>query len=161
MLDRLAEWQLAELGSAHGRVVPRASVHITLAFLGRRPAIDAPRIARQLQEAATPARRPFLEVRAYRETRSVGMLVLADEEGRAAALAADLHERLERLGIYKREARPWLAHLTVLRFRESPRLRPEMPDLGRFSPSDAALYTSLLRPGGAQYEVLTSVALGG
>ncbi len=161
MLDRLSEWQLAELGGASGRVVPRGSVHITLAFLGRRPPTDAPAIARQLQEAAAPARLPLLEVRAYCETRSVGMLVLADEEGRAAALATDLHERLERLGIYRREARPWLPHLTVLRFRESPRLRPEVPDLGRFSPSDAALYTSVLRPGGAQYEVLTSVALGG
>ncbi len=161
MLDRLAEWQLAELGSVPGRVVPRGSVHITLAFLGSRPATDAPRIARQLQKAAAPARRPLLAVRAYRETRSVGMLLLADEEGRAAALAADLQERLERLGIYRREARPWLAHLTVLRFRETPRLRPGVPDLGRFSPSDAALYTSVLRPGGAQYEILTSVALGG
>ena len=28
------------------------------------------------------------------------------------------------LGVYRREARPWLPHLTVLRFRERPRLRP-------------------------------------
>ena len=31
------------------------------------------------------------------------MLVLDDEEGRAAALAGDLHERLEALGVYEPE----------------------------------------------------------
>ena len=31
-----------------------------------------------------------------------------------------LHERLEALGVYEREKRPWLPHLTVLRFREPP-----------------------------------------
>ena len=60
----------------------------------------------------------------YRETRSVGMLVLEDVGGAATALAADLGERLERLGVYRRENRPWLPHITVLRFRERPRLAP-------------------------------------
>jgi 2'-5' RNA ligase len=89
------------------------------------------------------------------------MLVCDDEEGRGAALADDLFGRLEALGVYRREARPWLPHLTVVRFRERPRLRPSLPDLGRFSPSDAAVYLSRLRPGGAQYDVVESVALGG
>jgi 2'-5' RNA ligase len=89
------------------------------------------------------------------------MLVLEDRDGHAAALADDVHGRLERLGVYRREARPWLPHLTVLRFRDRPRLRPELPDLGEVSPSEAAVYHSVLRPGGAQYEVLESVALGG
>jgi 2'-5' RNA ligase len=97
----------------------------------------------------------------YRETRSVGMLVLEDESGRATQLAGDLHERLEALGIYRREARPWLPHVTVVRFRERPRLRPPIPDLGAFGPSDAAVYHSALSPGGAQYTVLESAPLGG
>ena len=60
----------------------------------------------------------------YRETRSVGMVVLADEGGRATALADELAGRLEALGVYRPERRPWLAHVTVLRFRDRPRLRP-------------------------------------
>jgi hypothetical protein len=48
-----------------------------------------------------------------------------------------------------------------VRFRERARLRPPTPDLGAFSPSDAAVYHSALRPDGAQYTVLESVALGG
>ena len=84
-----------------------------------------------------------------------------DDDGRGAALADDLFGRLEALGVFRREARPWLPHVTVLRFRERPRLRPELPPLAPFSPSDAAVYLSRLRPSGAEYEVVESFALGG
>ena len=90
------------------------------------------------------------------------MVVLDDDGGHATAFAADVHGRLERAGVYEPERRAWLPHVTVLRFRDGPpRLRPPVPDLGRFSPSEAAVYLSVLRPSGAQYEVLESVALGG
>jgi 2'-5' RNA ligase len=89
------------------------------------------------------------------------MVVFDDEDARATALAEDVHERLERLGVYEREQRPWLPHVTVVRFRERPRLDPPLPDLAPVSPSEAAVYHSVLRPTGAQYEVLEAVALGG
>jgi 2'-5' RNA ligase len=89
------------------------------------------------------------------------MLVLDDEEGRAGAVQARLAERLERIGAYRPEGRPWLAHVTVARFRARPRLRPELPRIPPFSPSDAALYHSTLRPDGAQYLIIEAVALGG
>jgi 2'-5' RNA ligase len=91
------------------------------------------------------------------------MLVLDDEDDRATALALDLHSRLEALGVYRRENRPWLPHVTVVRFRERPRLRPALDSglVEPFAPSEAAVYLSRLRPSGAQYEVLDSVALGG
>jgi RNA 2',3'-cyclic 3'-phosphodiesterase len=155
---KLAAWQEAEL---EGRIVPPAHLHLTVAFLGPRPRDEVSEIARELREAAAAASTPELTVRRYRETRSVGMLVFDDEDGRASALAEDVHERLERLGVYRREQRPWLPHVTVLRFRERPGLRPSLPDLGRVSPSEAAVYHSVLRPAGAQYEILEAVALGG
>jgi 2'-5' RNA ligase len=89
------------------------------------------------------------------------MLVFSDEDGCATRLADDLHGRLEELAVYEREQRPWLPHVTVLRFKRAPRLRPSLPDLGRVSPSEAAVYHSLLRRGGAQYEALETVRLGG
>ena len=52
------------------------------------------------------------------------MLVLADPSGRATALAGRVQSGLEQLGVYERERRPWLPHVTVLRFRERPRLEP-------------------------------------
>jgi RNA 2',3'-cyclic 3'-phosphodiesterase len=157
-VESLAAWQLRELG---GQAVPPANLHVTLAFLGSRPGSELEPVAGALRDAAGRAELPELEVRRYRETRSVGMLVCDDRDGRAAALADDLFGQLEALGVYERERRPWLPHVTVTRFRERPRLDPELPALGRFSPSDAAVYLSRLHPSGAQYEVLESFALGG
>jgi 2'-5' RNA ligase len=155
----LAPWQQAELRGV--RLVEPPNLHVTLAFLGWTRVASYGEIAVTLGEAAGRASRPVLTVSGYRETRSVAMLVLDDREGRAASLADDLHGRLERLGVYERERRAWLPHLTVARFRRPPRLRPALPDLGEVSPSEAAVYLSRLRPGGAQYEILESVALGG
>jgi 2'-5' RNA ligase len=161
VLDVLERWQREEL-RGNGRLVQRDHLHVTLAFLGHRPAAELQPVAEALRAAAAEAAAPpVLSLRRYRETRSVGMLVLDDEDRRAAVLAERLHERLEALGVYERERRPWLPHVTVLRFRRAPRLRPPLPELPPFAPSGAAVYHSVLRPGGAQYDVLNLVALGG
>lgn len=157
-VDALAAWAGRELG---GRMVAPGNLHVTLAFLGGRPRGDLEPVSRALDAAARAARRPVLVPSGYRETRSVGMLVLDDEGERATRLAADVAVRLEELGVYEPERRPWLPHVTVLRFRERPRLRPPLPGLAEVTPSEAAVYLSVLRPSGAQYEVLHSVALGG
>jgi 2'-5' RNA ligase len=158
-LDTLSEWQADHIQQS--RPVPRDHLHVTLAFLGRRPVEELESILGALREAAAAAGPIRLVPERYRETRSVGMLVLNDLGGQATRLAEDLQGRLEGLGVYEREARPWLAHLTVVRFRERPRLQPPLPDLGEVSPSDAAAYHSVLRSSGAQYVVVESFALGG
>jgi len=132
------------------------SLHVTLAFLGSRPRSELDSILAALRESAHETAPFELEPLRYRETRSVGMLVLGDESGTASRLAMGLQTRLERLGVYRREARPWLPHVTVLRFKERPRLDPPPPDLGLFVPSGAAAFLSALRPTGARYEVLES-----
>jgi 2'-5' RNA ligase len=159
VLDQIERWQRDQLPNV--RVVPREHLHVTLAFLGHRPGGELESIVDALRDAAAGAGRIRLTPVRYRETRSVGMLVLDDEEGSAAWLAGDLDERLERLGVYQREGRSWLPHLTVARWRERPQLHPEPPPGRTFVPSDAAAYLSRLHPDGAQYEVLESVALGG
>ena len=76
------------------------------------------------------------------------MLVLRDLTGEATGLAGRLHIRLEELGVYRPESRPWLPHVTVLRFRERPRLDPPLPETGTFVPSDAAAFhLGCTRPG--------------
>jgi len=159
VVDAIVAWQTGHLPA--GRLVPRGNVHVTLAFLGHRPATELPAVARELVEAAAGAAPIRLRARRYRETRSVGMIELDDIGGAGAELAEDLGLRLERIGVYRREERAWLPHLTVIRFRERPRLSPPPPDLGEVSPSDAAVYSSVLRPGGALYEPLEIAALGG
>ena len=107
--------------------MPPENLHITLAFLGSRPGSDLEPVAGALRDAAARAERPELEVLRYLETRSVGMLVCDDRGGRAAALADDLFGRLEALGVYEREWRPWLPHVTVTRFQRALGLDPELP----------------------------------
>jgi len=158
-LDLLSRWQAVEL--REGRLVPREHLHLTLAFLGHRPRDELPAIAEALRESAATAEPIRLLPERYRETRSVGMLVLKDLAGTATRLADNLFGRLERLGVYEPERRAWLPHVTVLRFRRRPGLRPPPPELGEVAPSDAAVYLSRLRPGGADYFVVESFVLGG
>ncbi len=155
--DELATWAAAALPAL--RRVERERLHVTLAFLGRRPAGDADAVVALLRECATGAGPVPLSVARWRETRSVGMLVLEDPTGAAGRLAAALHTRLEAAGLYRPEQRPWLPHVTVARFAERPRLRPTLPRMGTFVPSDVAAYVSRLHPTGARYEVLARVPL--
>jgi 2'-5' RNA ligase len=158
-LDALCNWQREHIRA--GRTVPRERLHITLAFLGHRPVQELDSIVDAMRRAAASARPISLVPERYRETRSVGMLALTDVGGSAIRLARDLFGRLERLRVYEREKRLWLPHVTVVRFRERPRLSPPLPELGEVVPSDAAVYLSQLHPSGARYVVLESFALGG
>jgi 2'-5' RNA ligase len=136
------------------------SFHVTLAFLGSQPRAVLDGITAALREEAE-ATVPFtLELVRYRETRSVGMLVLADPTGSAVAFAGRLHERLRTLGVYEPERRRWLPHVTVLRFREQARLDPPLPEIAPFAPSGAAAFLSRLHPSGARYEALASCSIG-
>lgn len=152
--------ELVRWGKRHltgGRAV--ASFHVTLAFLGSQPRSGIAAIVDVLRSESAATEQFTLEPVGYRETRSVAMLVLADPSGTATSLARRLHTRLQRLGVYEPERRPWLPHVTVLRFRERPRLDPPLPGIGAFAPSGAAALLSRLHPSGASYEVLESCRL--
>jgi len=152
--DAIVEWQHGHL--ERGRIVPRENLHFTLAFLGRQPRSRVDAVVETLRRRCAEPAPPSFHVERYRETGSVGMLVFTRDEG-AEQLALGLQRDL--LGRPERDT--WLPHVTVLRFRERPRLRPAMPELGVVTTSDAAVFLSILRPGGAEYAVLESVPLGG
>jgi len=166
-VGELVEWQCehlhgaAQRAAAGARIVPRTNLHVTVAFLGSRPADEIPEIAGALAEAAGAIEAVRLRPVGYRETRSVGMIVCEDVTGAATALAAALQERLQRLGGYPRESKLWQPHVTVLRFKDRPGLAPPTENIRSISVVRAALYSSALRPSGAQYDVLETVALGG
>jgi 2'-5' RNA ligase len=157
----LAAWQAAHLPPGAGRIVAPEHLHLTLAFLGRRPAEEVGAIGAELRAAAAAAGAVELRPLRYRETRSVGMVVYEDVDGTATALAEDVQARLERLGAYRREGRRWLPHVTVVRFREKAGLRLEPPNMCSIHDVRAALYRSDLGPGGARYTELETAALGG
>ena len=151
-LDAVVAWQARAFAGARVRVVPREHLHVTLVFLGSRPASEVPGVVERLRRAARPVE---LRPAGYRETRSAALLTFDDVGGHGAAFA-------DAAG--REEQRPWLPHVTVARYRERPRLREEFPDTMRTDvlvPSDAAAYLSRLRPTGAEYEVLASIRLGG
>ncbi len=156
VVEELVAWGKHHL--AGGR--PPSSFHITLAFLGSQPHQALDPVRGILRDEAALAAGFLLEPVRYQETRSVGMLVLADPSGEATRLAERLHVRLEEAGVYRREARPWLPHVTVLRFRGRPKLSPPLPEIGQFAPSGVAALLSRLHPSGARYEVLESCSLG-
>ncbi len=153
VLDALVAWQV---GLERGRIVPRDNLHFTLAFLGSQPRARVADVVEALQRRCAETAPPVFELERYRETRSVGMLVFSQDEG-AQRLALGLQRDL--LGRVERET--WLPHVTVIRFRERPRLHPQLPELGPVVTSEAAAYLSVLRPTGAEYVVLETVLLGG
>jgi 2'-5' RNA ligase len=158
-IDELTSWQALCL--PRGRIVPPENLHVTLAFLGSRPAGEVPAITASLRAAAASAGPVELQPVRYRETRGVGMIVLKDVTGAATALADDLAARLERLGAYRSERRPWLSHVTVLRFKERAGLTPEVTNIRSIHVVRSALYRSSLAPDGARYDALETAALGG
>jgi 2'-5' RNA ligase len=158
-VTEIVAWQREHLSG--GRVVPPGNLHVTVAFLGPRPAPEVPTIAAALAGAARAAGPFELHPVGYRETGTVGMIVCDDPAGAAGRLAADLQERLERLGAYRREARPWLPHVTVQRFEKRQGVSPPVANIRSINVVRAALYASVLRPSGAQYDVLETAALGG
>jgi 2'-5' RNA ligase len=153
--DELRRWALDHL--TRGRALD--TFHVTLAFLGSQPRSALDGILDVLRREVHVTEPFELEIERYRETRSVGMLVLGDRSGAAASLALRVQSGLEVLGVYERERRPWLAHVTVVRFRERPQLRPPLPETRTFVPSGAAALLSRLHPSGARYEVLESCPL--
>jgi len=167
-IDELTAWQVAWQAAnlPVGRIVPPGNLHVTLAFLGSRPAREVPAIMAELRAASAGTGPVELRPLRYRETRSVGMIVFEDVAGNATALAGDLGERLERLGVYRREARPWLPHVTVLRFRERAGLAAEVANIRSVHVVRSALYRSQLgrssaETSGATYDALETAALGG
>ena len=113
-LDAVEAWQKAHLERM--RIVPRGHVHLTLAFLGHRPAGELPAIVEALRGAAAGVSEEIrlIPVR-YRETRSVAMLVCDDEGGRAVAEEGERDVQV--LAPHETDARQLLA-LPVLDFVE-------------------------------------------
>ena len=160
VLDEVERWQQEQLRNV--RVVPREHLHVTLAFLGHRPAGELESIVAALRDAAAGAGEIRLTPVRYRETRSVGMLVLEDEGGQrgsarrgrpgAAGTARRLPQRRSALaaaphgGALARGGRG--SGSSLRRYERS------------FRPTRLLTYPGCTRRG-AVYEVLESVALGG
>ena len=148
--------------------MPRASLHVTLVFLGYQYERDVGRIAeicfseaagpfelRATEATGIPPRRPRLYA-----------LALEDAGGALGAWQGELSERLAAAHLYEPEKRPFWAHLTLARGKRDRALMrleepPPLPGGLRepFTADRATLFRSTLTPRGAVYDPLASLDL--
>jgi 2'-5' RNA ligase len=140
------------------------AIHLTLAFLGRRPAEDVATAGRALRDAAGPAPRLALDGALLLPPRRARVLCasLADPDGTLGALQARVSDGLAAAGVYVPEKRPFRAHATVARLRpaaRAPRSLDVAPESLEFAGEALTLFESRLHPHGARYEALERVKL--
>jgi len=168
----LAAWAVAVAGGepAQLRALAPAALHITLCFLGGRPLREVGAIGDVLAEPLARAGAPLLAAGVPLWLPARGPRVLAleleDVDGTLRSLQLSVSGALERLGVYRREQRPYLPHVTLARVRGGARIRrdairlPPLPALERWRGESVALFRSRLAPGGARYEPLWRATLG-
>ena len=154
-------------GAADPRVwrpLPDASLHLTLAFLGRRPSGDVGAVSAAVHAAAGPPPRLLLGWPLLLPPRRARVLTvsLADPDGELAALQGRLSDGLEAAGVFVPEKRPFRAHVTVARLRpreRAPRSVSATAEPVEFHANKLTLFVSRLHPRGARYEALSRVIL--
>jgi len=160
----LVAFRHAAADPAVWRPVADEALHLTLAFLGRRPAEDVAIVSRVLHEAAGPAPRLILADGLMLPPRRARVLcaALADPDGTLGELQARVSDGLASAGVYVPEKRPSRAHTTVARLRpreRAPRVVSGAPEPLEFIGGPLTLFESRLHPHEARYEPLVRVSL--
>jgi RNA 2',3'-cyclic 3'-phosphodiesterase len=160
----LAAFRDAAADPAVWRPIAAEALHLTLAFLGRRPADDVAVIERVLREAAGPAPRLAVAGAVLLPPRRARVLCAAldDPDGTLGELQARVSDGLAAAGVYVPEKRPFRAHATVARLRpreRAPRTVSVVPEPLEFRGEALTLFESRLHPHGARYEPLVRVFL--
>lgn len=167
---RLWEWGRSVAGASGGlRAVGAESLHVTLCFLGSRPAGDVAGVATACERSAGRAVRNLgLGEAMWLPRRRPRVLALAidDPGGQLAGLQAEVAGSLVSGGLLEPETRPYLPHVTVARVRGETRVTARdrdvvAPESGRFDGKRLTVYRSLLGAGPARYEPLHQVGLSG
>jgi 2'-5' RNA ligase len=165
----LDAWRVEAVGSREDlRLVAAASLHVTLAFLGSRPAEDIDAIKAAVASAASGKPAAPLHVEAVKPVppRRPRLFAfdLVDGEEAASAVQAAVSDALAESGFYKPEKRPFWPHVTFARVRRGVRrvepIESEPPRVA-FTAEHVTLYRSHLSPRGARYEALERVELRG
>jgi 2'-5' RNA ligase len=146
------------------RPVSDEALHLTLAFLGRRPVGDVTVVSSVLHDAPEPAPRLVLAGGLLLPPRRARVLCasLEDPDGTLLDLQSRVSDELTAAGVYTPEKRPFRPHVTVARLRpraRAPRSVTESPEPLEFAGGPLTLFESRLHPSGAHYEPLTRVNL--
>lgn len=136
-------------------------IHVTLKFIGEAPPEQVERIRAELARvrSADAVEMRFRALGFFPNASHPRVFWVGIEASpNLAALAAEVDERMEALGI-PRESRPFQPHLTLARFRSEDGLAGLRAAVARLGPAafgsarleEFHLYESKLRPGGAEY----------
>lgn len=170
--DGLVAWGREELCDPALRVVPPASLHVTLAFLGYMPEKEIEGLGEIVRGLRSPA--PAIELGdpvAKPSLRRARLFALPAVSPGSIELQSELEEALVVKRLYKPEKRPFWPHVTVARVRSvgrgSKRPRPVESQPGALPrellqpslPVRVRLYRSELNPKGARYTPLAQVEL--
>jgi 2'-5' RNA ligase len=151
------------------RILEASSLHLTLCFLGSRPAEETDALAAALERSARPVEELSIGPPVLlppRNPRALAVEVL-DGEGELADLHGRVAGELAAVSGWEPERRRLRPHITVARMREDvvrgrrssvPMALPATPRL-RFAPASLVLYRSWLDPAGARYEALAEAEL--
>jgi 2'-5' RNA ligase len=158
----LARFRDAAADPVLWRPLDEAAFHLTLAFLGHRPAADVAVVGDVLTGLAPREPAPLalgdgllLPPRRAR----VLTVALADESGALAELQREVSDGLAAGGVYTPETRPFRPHVTVARIRpgaRAPRAVDADPEPVAFDAGPVVLYRSRPLRGGATYEPLVT-----
>lgn len=151
------------------RPVAVDALHVTLCFLGTCAIDQVDAIA---AACAIRSRAPITGLRIGAATwlprRRPRLLAVTveDQTGALGRVQSAIADALVAGGWYRREARPFLAHVTVARLVGDLRGRaasspPAPPSLGLSDAATVTLYRSHLSPGGSRYEALRVVPIDG
>ena len=146
------------------RLVPRESLHVTLAFLGERPDEDVEAIVGALEEAPREPVPLRARAPAWLPPRRPSVLAvdLDDPDDACARLQAAVSESLAALGVFTPEKRAFRPHVTVARVRRGARVDKSLPEISdpmTFAAAALTLYRSRLSPKGASYDALARTPL--
>jgi 2'-5' RNA ligase len=168
--EDLVEWRDAALGDLDDvRSLGGPELHVTLCFLGWREQWEVHEIAGAcgvLSGRGAPELALGDAVLLPRRRPRVLAIALEDPEEELASAQAELASGLAAGGFYEPDQRPFYGHVTVARAGRRARipravLLEPAPPRARFRASRVVLYESHLRRGGARYEALATVELGG
>jgi 2'-5' RNA ligase len=162
--DALVAFRDAAADPEIWRPVAPEAIHVTLAFLGRRPSTDVTVISEILHAISPEAPRLVLGEALLLPPRRARVLCasLADPDGTLGDLHSRVSDGLTAAGIYTPEKRPFRAHATVARLRpraRAPRAVDVSPEPLEFLGEALTLFVSRLHPGGARYEPLVRLDL--
>ncbi|HTD57649.1 MAG TPA: RNA 2',3'-cyclic phosphodiesterase [Solirubrobacteraceae bacterium] len=175
--EQLAAWARMALrdtsrrSGSPPRVLDAQLLHLTLYFLGNRPAEEIETIMAQLAVCDETVGELSIGAPLWLPSRRPRTLAveLRDEHGRLAGVRQSVVDTLGEIGEPQPAGRPpakhrhFRPHITVARLRSgtAPRERTLSPTPAlSFTPSELVLYRSWLSPEGASYEALASHPIG-